>query len=159
MKAWWMRLPLREKYIVSVGTICFAALIFYGCIWWPLTSKVNSLRAAVKRDQVLLTWMRAADQQLQMELKSSQKKMIPSSASLLGFIQNHLHQQKIFTDVLQIRQAENNAVQINFQKINFDKLMAWLIQIGKQYGIMVSQMTITPKEAPGMVEAQMVLAV
>ena len=27
-----------------------------------------------------------------------------------------LHQQKIFTDVLQIRQAENNAVQINFQK-------------------------------------------
>src|SRR6185437_6691941 len=93
MKEWWNNLSLRDKRLASLGMTLFALTLLYTLIWLPLINKNDELRMQIQHNQALLSWMKAANKQIQILKKKPQTHQIPiSSASLLSIVQNSIKQ-------------------------------------------------------------------
>ncbi|MHB1946864.1 MAG: type II secretion system protein GspM [Gammaproteobacteria bacterium] len=158
MKEWWNNLALREKQMLSLGGFFLVAFFIYLLLWLPLDNKVVTLRNQIQRNQELLAWMKEADKRVQILEKTAQpKKPTPLTGSLLSIVQKQINRTPLVSSLTQLHQVDNDSVQLTFQKVDFDQLMEWLIQLSKQQGIGVTQISITPGGAPGGVAADLVL--
>lgn len=156
MKDWWQNLALREKQILSLGAAVVLLFILYEIIWSPFTNKIATMRTQVQHNQELLTWMIQADHRIQTLSKSAQN-TTQTTESLLGIMQSEVNKSSLAKHVTQLRQAENDAVQLDLQKVDFDRLIVFLTALSNQYGIIVSQFTATPTGTPGEVMASVVV--
>ena len=158
MKEWWINLGLREKQAVSIGSLFIILFILYEIIWAPLSDRNDSLRTEIQHNQKLLTWMQEADSHIQSTQKLLEKNTSgQNSAALLGLLQHEIDQSPFAKNLLQMNQAENNSVQLTFQKINFDAFIKWLTVLWQQHGLTVSHMTIKPNGSLGIVDANVVI--
>lgn len=158
MKEWWINLSLREKQTVSIGGFFVILFLIYLVLWSPLNNKVESLRTKIQRDQKLLVWMQDTNRRVQQIEKNQQtKKIAATDVSLLTIVQRQLNKTPLVSSLEQLRQADNDSVQLSFKNVDFDKLAAWLIQLWQQEGLVVSQINVTPSGSPGMVGAELVL--
>jgi general secretion pathway protein M len=155
MKEWWNNLSLRDKRIASSGIIMIVMIAFYMLIWLPLANKNERLRTEVQHDKQLLIWMQAANQHIQSLKKNNLARQNSiSSASLLSTLQNSIQQSPLKNKITQLKQSENDSVQLNAQSINFDELISWLIKIWEEQGMSVSQLSIVPQGPIGNVNAE-----
>jgi type II secretory pathway component PulM len=159
MKEWWNNLGLREKQLLSLGGIFLILFLLYEIIWSPISTHNASLRSDIAHNQKLLIWMEEADghiQSLQKMLQTTTSTM--SSAALLSLLQKEVNQSPFANNLQQLNQAENNAVRITFQKINFDALITWLTAIWKKDNLTVKQITVAPNGSAGIVDVTIVLS-
>ena len=153
MKEWWINLALREKQSLVLGSLVLLIVLLYEILWMPFSHINDSLREQISQDQTLVSWMEKTDQQIQSLKQLTQKNTsITTSAGLLSLLQNEIHHSPFANNLAQFSQAENNSVQIRFQKINFDSLMQWLIQLWHKHGVSVLRITVTPNGALGIVD-------
>lgn len=158
MKEWWLNLSLHEKRMVSLGLVVILAGLFYALIWSPLHASVASLRDQLQHNQSLLSWMQTTDEQIQAIEKTGQKpRMAEGNASHLSLVQDSLKQSPIADAITQLVQTDKDSVKLNFQKVNFDALIAWLTDLWQQQGLVVTQLSIKPGDTPGIVTADFVL--
>lgn len=157
MKQWWLNLNLREKQTVAFGGIALIAALLYLIIWSPLTSSVSTFRDQIKHNQNLLDWMKTADIKIQAAEKSGQNPHIISTGSHLTVVQNDLKKSPIANNITQLVQADNDSVKLTFQRVDFDLLLTWLTTLWQQQGLIVTQMTVKPGDAPGMVSAELIV--
>lgn len=157
MKEWWLNLSLREKQTVSIGAIALLILLIYAFIWSPLDGNVSAMRKQIQRNEELLAWMQATDKQIQALENHTQKSTSHSSGSLLSMVQNQINESPLATQLSQLRQSESDSVQLSFKQVDFDKLITWLTESLHSGGIVVSQITVTPSESPGIVSAELIL--
>lgn len=158
MKAWWFNLNLREKQTVSMGGAAVIIGVLYLLIWSPLHNSVAGFRDQIQHNKNLLSWMQTADEQIQAAEKMGQKPAMHSTASRLSTVENELKKSPIANNITQLVQAENDSVKLNFQKVDFDLLMAWLTELWQQQGLIVTQLTTKSAGAPGIVEAEFILS-
>jgi general secretion pathway protein M len=157
MKAWWSTASLREKRAVCALSAFIALCLAYELIFAPVLDGVDSLRQTIRKDQTTLALLRDSDQRIQ-ELEKSQQPSAPkSSASLLGTIQNDVNNQPIGKSISQLQQAENDSIQMHLQKVNFDQLCKWLIDICQAQGLVIAEMVVTPGDQPGIVDVELKL--
>ncbi len=157
MKEWWQNLALREKQILALGSAVVLLFVLYEIIWSPFTDKISNMRTRVHDNQKLLTWMQNADKTMQTLTKSSNTKSQQLTGSLLGTMQTEINKSPLARHVTQLRQAENDSVQMNLQKVDFDKLIGFITDLSNRYGLIVSQITVTPTATPGEVMADIVI--
>lgn len=158
MKDWWINLSLREKQSVLIGSMAAIIFIAYALIWSPLNNKVETLRKQIQNNQKLLLWMQSADKQLQIIEKKSDKTNTPhTSGSLLSMAQNQINQSPLATQLADLRQIDSDSVQLSFKQVDFDKLIEWLTYAWKDQGLLISQITITASNNPGIVSADFIL--
>lgn len=159
MKEWWNHLALREKQLLSLGFLFICIFLLYLLVLNPLDQKVTDIRNQISRNQELLAWMQDADKKIQSVEKSSlqNKNIGHSSGSLLSIIQKQINRTPLVSTLSQLHQVENDSVQLTFQKVDFDQLLKWLIQVSKQEGIQISQAHMTPSPSPGIVSAEIVV--
>lgn len=157
MKEWWNALSLRDKRVLSLGLFILIVIMLYEVIWNPLLTKNQLLRQQVQDNKKLIVWMRAAGKQIQ----SLEKKPINQSIkhSSLSILQEELKKSNLMGQISELKQAENNSVQLHFQAIYFDKLMSWLIKIYQEQGFVVSQIEVNSDSNVGRVSGQMVLKI
>ncbi len=156
MKEWWDNLALREKKIIIYGGALLILFLLYEIVWSPFTNKVDSLRKSVTQNQALLIWMQNADQRLQ-SIVNTQKNKTTTNESLLSIMQREVNKSPLATHVTQLRQAENDSVQLTLQKADFDRLIALLTDLSNQDGLTVSQFTATATGVPGEVMADVTI--
>lgn len=157
MKQWWLNLSLREKQSSVVGTMAIFLFIIYAWIWSPLDNKITTLRNQVVQNQKLLAWMQAADNQLNLANKNQAYASLHASGSLLSITQKEINQSNLAKQLSQLRQAESDAVQLSFKKVDFDNLITWLTHSSRQQGFSIAQLIIAPSESPGIVSAELQL--
>lgn len=157
MKERWNNLTLREKQTLSLGVLVIGILIIYLLVLSPLNNKVNTMRDQIHHNQDLLAWMQQTDKQIQDLAKTAQPTpTVHATGSLLSIVQKQINRTPLVSSLKQLHQGENDSVQMSFQQVDFDQLMAWLIQLSQQ-GLIVSQMSVTPSAAPGIVATDLVL--
>jgi len=157
MKDWWLNLPLREKQSLAIGSIVVILFLLYEIVWSPLSDMNDNLRIRIQHGQITLNSMQNADQLIQHLVKTSQEKHQQLTQSILGTLQNEINKSQFTSHVTQLRQTENESVQMNVNKMNFDQLLAFLTGLGKKYNIIVSQITVMPTGASGEVNADVVV--
>jgi type II secretory pathway component PulM len=158
MKERWGDLSMREKQAMRLGTAITIMVLMYGLIWTPLHNYILTLRHQTAQQRALLTWLQTADQQIR-TAEGMRQKSTPthSAAARLSIIQNSLKQSQLEKNVSQLTQTENDVVQLNFQQVAFDPLIAWLTQLWQQQGLLASQVIIKPSRTVGMVTAELTL--
>lgn len=158
MNEWWLNLSLREKQIISAGALAVVIFLLYLILWLPLSNRVVNLREQIVRDQKLLLWMRDANQRIQdVEKNLQNKKPTESNASLLNIIQKQINKSTFVSSLNQLKQAENDSVQLSFNNVDFDRLIQWLTELWQQQGIVISQMSVTASGTPGVVNTDFIL--
>ena len=158
MKEWWHNLSLREKQTLTLGILAVIIFLIYALIFAPLDNKATSLRNKIKHNQELLSWMQKTDQQIKSAEKTLQKKSTDiNTGSLLTIVQQQINKTPLVSNLAQLRQADNDSVQLSFTNVDFDKLVVWLTALWQEHGLMVSQMTTTAGTPPGIVTADLIL--
>ncbi len=157
--AWYDTLAERERQMVTFGGIGVAILLIYALIYAPLVNHAAGLRDKIKTDQKTLVWMQAADKQIKaIEVQGTARAKTVTPVEMLSILQKNINDNKFDTNLTQMKQASNDAIQLQFSKVSFDKLMAMLITIMKQNAVTISQMSVTADSTPGVVNADVMLS-
>jgi general secretion pathway protein M len=165
MKAWWAKtkegwnaLAVREKRMLSIGASCLAIFIFYMGAWKPYCDHIALMRSQIIRGEKTLSFMQAADRDLQaLEKGSIGNDPALSKVALLSQIQRQIRAANLGQSLTQLQQTSQENVHIQLQKIEFDKLMALLIGLNRAYALSVTQMSVSLNAAPGVVNADIQL--
>lgn len=152
MKEWWINLSLREKQTVALGSVLVFIFLIYELIFASLSSSVEHLRQQIHKNKSLLTWMQESDKRIQ-QLEKNQHSTNKSSASLISIIQDDLNNNPISKKVTELRQSDNDSVELRFQQVSFDDMTAWLINLSRDQQLIITQMTVTPVGTAGIVDA------
>jgi general secretion pathway protein M len=157
-KEWWASLALREKQAISIGVSLLALFILYQWIWTPYLDNVATMRGRIASDQKTLLWMQSADKIIQkVENKSTPKNKTVSSVEFLSQMQKQIKHAKLDQSLTQLKQSTNDAIEMHFQKVEFDKLIKLIATIIKNNHVVISQMTVNALETSGYVNADIVI--
>jgi len=157
MKDWWLNLALREKQMILAGSFVVMVFLLYEIIWSPLVNANNHLRDRIQQSQHTLRSMQNADQLIQHLLKESQEKRNGTTQSILGVMQTEINHSQFASHVTALTQAENDSVQFNLRKIDFDQFLIFLTAVWKKHGFVVSQITVMPTGTPGEVSVNVLM--
>lgn len=154
----WDNLGKREQLALTMGAAVVALFILYELIWTPYLNAVNSLRQRISASQETLNWMQATDKNLQqLSRKETGTKLTP--VVLLGIVQKEVNSSGLAGELILLKQSNVDAIQLNFQKVVFDKLMAMLIKLTQEQNVYISQFSVTADPTPGLVTAEITLRI
>ena len=158
IKEKWINLSLHEKRIVTSSIFIAVILFFYALVASPLADKLKNLHKQIAQSNQLLAWMQMADDRIKSLQQNLQSSSATSAKSILSTIQTEIKQASLEKNLVTLRQADDQAVQVNLQNVSFDQLITWLIQLSRKYSYQVSQMTVTSTTIQGMVNIEMVVS-
>lgn len=141
----------QKTTLIRSGLVCLAILLIF--VWHGLQSKQNFLRDEIHRNRGLLLFMQQADQTLKQA--SHQGK---HTGTLPAEIQAWLASSGLAGQAEQLRQRDNNAVQLSFAKVSFDGLISALGRLEEKQGIQITEARITRTPVTGQVNAVLVLS-
>ena len=158
IKDWWQALSQREQQVVALGGIVISALLFYLIIWGPYLDRINTMRQHIKTEQQTLAWMQAADKEIkQFEVHSKNKNAATTPVILLSTLQKQIEEANLAPFLTDLKQSATDAIEIHFQKIEFDNLIRLLLTILKTQNVSITQMSVIAENSPGMVNADVIL--
>jgi general secretion pathway protein M len=154
MKDWWARLAEREQRAIMVGGALLMVFIAYEFIWASMLNHVNQMRLKVHSEQTLLQWMRTTNSNIQMMSgRSSSQTGTVSSVTLLSFLQKQLTQMNLQSSLQELKQTSQDMIEVRFQRVEFDRLMQFIIAAVNAQPLSISQLSIVAENDPGLVNA------
>lgn len=156
LNKWWENLARREKKIISIGSFFTFFMIFFAFIWWPELDSVRNLRKKITQDQHLLAWMKAADDELS-QMPSEIESKLTTPVELLSILHNKINRYGLQGSLIQLKQISNDAIEMNFRELDFDKLMLLLAEVCQQQAVTVEQFSAVAGKVSGQVKAQLIL--
>jgi len=156
LKEWWSTLAEREKKAVALAGSVLVIALFYLLIWSPYLSRVASLRKHLTAQKQTLLWMKKADKEIERLGEPSQSnKAATTPIALLAYLQKEITAAGLEGSLSELKQADNEAVELQFGKVNFDRLMKLLLQVAKDQPVVISRMSVKADTAPGLVSARL----
>lgn len=160
VKEWWLHLNLREKQAVFFGSIIVAIFILYQFIWSPYLEKVADMRQRIVTQQKNLLWMQSADKEIRdLQKHATKQQAVVSPVIFMSVMQKQIDNTGLSQYLTQLKQSTNDAVEVHFQKVEFDKLISLLMTVVKEQQVAVTQMSVVADSTPGIVNADIILKV
>ncbi len=157
LQEWWSPLAVREKRAVMVAGAALALFIIYAGIWSPLMNQADLMRKRIGSEQKNLVWMQAADKSLQkIETQTRARSKTISPVVMLTLMQKKTEQAGLGQYMTQLKQSSSDAINIQFKKVEFDKLLEMLITTAKEQPVEIAQLSIAAQK-PGWVDADIIL--
>lgn len=157
-KDWWSNLATRERRMVSIGGGLSFIFIFYQLMWSPYINYVNDLRDRLVSQQKTLAWMQAAD--IELSRSKNVNSRTPNKTTpivLLSLLKKQINQFGLSQSLKQLKQSSTDSIEIQFQKVNFDKMISLLIETLDQQAVSITQMTVSADKDIGVVNANLIL--
>lgn len=156
MDKWWQNLSERDRLIVIYGGIVAVLLLFYFMVLSPLSQKNTDLMESNAQTRDLIDWMKSAKVQL-VQLRQQSKNKTASNVSLLSAVEQSVKRNRLNAAAGEIKQLENNRVQISFAKVDFPAVMHWIEDIQATSGSKIDKVTIQKTEKLGVVHVDLTL--
>lgn len=144
-------MSLRMKW---AGALIFL-LLYYLLIVTPFDSAIQNAHDTLDDKRKAILWMVKEEPEFMRLHQEGPHQAIKPNESVFTVISQSVNTngwQSIVTDVHQIDQ---NKVQVNFNSIEFKKLLGWIQQLSQQSGIYIQQASLKKLE-PGVVQATLV---
>ncbi|MDX1900703.1 MAG: type II secretion system protein GspM [Gammaproteobacteria bacterium] len=152
MKLQWQTLSLREKKAAIIGGLALACLILFAT-WEMLANQISDLQENVAHNKTLLAWMQQADA----ELKKTHLSTGSHPANPMTLVQTAINQSSLATHVNQLKQTDNNSIQLNFKDASFDDIIQLLTHLWQESQLIVTQAQMANNKDPGIVNASITL--
>lgn len=150
-------LTLRDKKFISIGILFLALFLLFEIILSPLANHNADLRESILDDQKLLTWMKSADERIQIQEKLATKPNAHTPVFLLGLLQKQINQSAFKTNLIQLNQAESHEIQLTFKAVNFDQFIQWLATLCQQQNLSIMKIQIVQTGTMGLVDTMLYL--
>ena len=144
-------LSARERRLV-LGALTLALLLLLFGVLVPLDRSVAHAHDRLVRKRADLSWM----QGVAPELAASPPPAAATGESLLVIIDRSAREAGL-GGTLTSEPAGPGSLSVRLQKAPFDTLVAWLGRLAQQNGVSVESATIERADAPGLVNAAVVL--
>jgi general secretion pathway protein M len=158
MTAWWNGLQARERQMIAFGVIACVVLLGWAFIWHPLTSATADLQARVERERADVAWMRAASVQAsEFHAQGARAHVERQGKSLLALADVTARASGLSGSLKRVEPTGGNSVRVSFEVASFDMLVDWLTQLGRDYGVRVSDLSADKVEGLGLANVRVTL--
>lgn len=157
MKSWYYAKEPHERQIILVVGIILIISLLYLLIWSPVTEGYAQKKTQVVAQRELLRWMQSSSLQIDRLQGSGQKSRAGNDDPLLSTVDQTIKSSQLGNSMKRLEPQGENKVQIWFENTSFDALTDWLSQLANQYQIRVNTINIDRQDAPGQVNARVVL--
>ncbi|HLW74253.1 MAG TPA: type II secretion system protein M [Gammaproteobacteria bacterium] len=156
LKAWYVSLQQRERLVLAIGAAFVVVMLVYAVLLRPYFSSLHALKDDIERQQTQLVSMRQLSVQIQ-AMRGQQPSSLPRDQSLLAVVDRSASEAGFGTALKQVQTNSDGTVHLQLQAASFDKLMRWLGDLHRQYGISVQQLIAQRGTGPGSVDANLTL--
>lgn len=143
----------RERRLVLSGAVAALLLLVIGVVM-PLQRSVNVAADRIEHKRDDLSWLRSMAPQLgTLRLSTPQ----PLHESLVVLIDRTARESGIGKALVGSQPSGNGGLNVHFEQVSFDAMIAWLSQLGDRYGVHAESATIDAANSAGTVNATLVL--
>jgi len=150
------QLAPREQLVLGVGTLLAVLIIGWTFVWAPLQSGSARRSEAIEAQARLLVDLRRAA-----NLRGSTEANPTSGAntqSLVVLVDQTARPHGLAGSFSRTRPEGQDSIHVTFRDASFDALIAWLIELERQYGVAVLTVnSISAAGPPGLVNGQILL--
>jgi len=143
IKKYWFGLELRERWILGLGALFVALILFYALIWQPWHKAINDMSARLPSLRTNVQWMRQQAEIVRnggvIQANSNIKGV---NESLLSILEKTARANNLDKSIQQITPGQNNQeVRVVLEEASFNKWVSWIDLLYKDYLITVKQVT------------------
>ena len=143
IKKYWFGLELRERWILGLGALFVALILFYAIIWQPWHKAINDMSARLPNLRTNVQWMR---QQAEIVRNGGVIKANTSTKgvneSLLAILEKTARASNLDKSIQQITPGQNDQeVRVVLEDASFNQWVSWIDLLYKDYLITVKQVT------------------
>jgi len=151
MKAWFLSLQERERLILIGGGIAALVLVLWWLVLAPLRTGSAELREAVTDKQRLLLDLR----RVAALPEDTGAPAAGGGQSLVVLVDTTA--QAFGLALPRTRPDGTNGINVGFQGVSFDALLAWLIELDATHGVRVESASFSGTREQGLVNGQLFL--
>jgi general secretion pathway protein M len=148
----WQALAAHERQLASAAVVALGLVLAYVLLWAPLQTDLARLRSSVPEERAQLAWMRAQAEQL--------RALGPRTAARSGTgdavsaIEQSATARGIRAQISHIEADGAKSAQIVLEAVSFNTLIAWLVELQDNHGLLVDNATLDAHATPGTVNAR-----
>ncbi|MGR8947864.1 MAG: type II secretion system protein GspM [Gammaproteobacteria bacterium] len=160
MKVWWHSLQERERTILLFGgSTVVAAVIFLG-VMEPLAQKRETLTTKLTAEKLMLG--RISDYAEQARAIRQDMETMPAEdrgrdQSLLSIIDNVASKSTVKSHIRRVVPNGADQATLAFDSVPFDNLVAYLVKLQSQFGVVVTRINVDKLAEQGLVRANLTL--
>ena len=154
MKAWFLGLAPRERWLFGGAAALVALLLVYLLVVEPLQQRRAMLERGVVAQRELLGWMRDAI----VPLRGGTTAPAGSRGQSLFAVVDRSARATVLAGALQRVQPEGQAsVRVWFEDAPFDDLVRWVAALQREHGVTVNTLSVERTDTAGLVNARLTL--
>ncbi len=154
MNAWWKALSRREQFILS-SSVLILIFIVMDTLWTEKYQMEDAqLSEQINKAKQDLLWMKQNSFRV---ASISTNKKNPIKGSFVSYVNSQLTRSGLSNQLQQMTPIDTNTVRLNFNDINFNRLLAFLSVVDES--IHIKEVRLLAVEAPGMVNARLLLTI
>lgn len=154
MREYFEKLKPREQWVIKIGGIFLIVILFYLFLWSPFTTAISNEKARVESKQSLLQWMQSsADSVQHFHAEGFEFKPGYESAPLLTRINMAFQSENLTRFFLSPPTLKGQDVEMQLGDVPFDLLMTTLDRLWKESNVVVVNIKVIQRAAPGTVNA------
>lgn len=153
--AWWKERQPRERLILAAGAAVLALMVFFLGIWEPLAQARRTGQAELDAARRLANKIEALAAEVQRG-RGGGAAAATRSLNLLSAVDQAARAPELVKPPSRIQPEGDRQVKLWLDDVPFDGLVAWLLQLQTQYGIVVAD-TEMERRGEGLVSARLTL--
>jgi len=158
MKAWFLSLTLRERYMVQLAGLVVLVFMVYLLIWNPISERYQKNKKNVASATETLKWMKSAAAEVN-ELRGG--KLITERPQnkqfVLGLVDRTARKAGLGAVMKRVQPEGEAGVRVWFENAVFDDFVRWLALIEDKHGLFVNEINIEQTESTGLVNVRVFL--
>jgi len=156
--AWWQGLSARDRRMLAIGAVAVALLLGWSFVWYPLTRARDQLQVRVERERNDLAWMRqSAGELTALRAKGVHGQADPQGKSLFALADVTARGAGLATALKRVEPIGAKSARVSFETANFDALIGWVDNLGRDYGVQATDFSADRVEGMGLVNARVLL--
>jgi general secretion pathway protein M len=156
--AWWPGLPARDRRMLAIGAVAVALLLGWAFVWYPLARAREQLQVRVERERADLAWMRqSAGELTALRAKGAHGQVDRQGKSLFALADVTARGAGLATALKRVEPIGAKSARVSFETANFDALIGWVDNLGRDYGVQATDFSADRVEGMGLVNARVLL--
>jgi general secretion pathway protein M len=158
VKAWFAGLSPRERQLVIAAAALAGYAIVHLLIVAPLWGGSARLAAQLPERHALLAELHAVEAEVQARRGQAQPQALEGAGqSLVVIIDRTSREAGLGGSLRRNQPTADQGLRVSFEGAAFDALIRWLVALETRYGISVESASFDTAQAPGLVNATVVL--
>lgn len=149
---WFTDLPRRQQWFVVIGGTILVLYVLYMALWAPLGDKVDKLSMRNQGAVANLAWLRESAEEVKQLRGAGGGSRRESQMSLSQMVDTSVARQGI--RMSRFQPSGTTEAQVWLDKVEFNRLVAWLDQMENGYGVTIKNIAINAGNSEGIVNAR-----